>query len=1144
MSEFPQVMVISGDGACCDISDLKETTIQSSFTTRSQNVADSNNEDCWDFSNYGDIQSSTMNGDSGNTDEHKNTSRNRHHHQLHGRQDEIATMKECFTEVASNGAAQLLLVSGVSGSGKSALVEQMRNFVTSSKRHGFFCKGKFEQRLLEGTTTNEPFSALATAFSDVIDFILNQQRSHIKERSQAVSEALGSDRPMLVDIVPNLSLLLGAAHELPDNTAAYTNFAEARSKEGASTKTGTNLALLFRNFLRSLTCRETPILLFLDDLQFADQDSLDVFRALVTDSSLKYVLIVGSFRSTETSVAELLLSSPVAAVADSTNATAAVSTMTTLLSTKTIHIGDLDLSAVNRGLAQKLGLDEETTEPLSTVVLQKSGGNPFYVSQYVTMLQENELLLYVYDEAEEKMKWTWDIYEISMMTNISNNVLELVSQRLQALPENTIALLTLIAFFGFRFDCERVEMVLRQLAATSSTTTYTSENQCVVNKAVALLGDGTPVANNIAAVQIVLQLAVKDGLIEKCAGVMFKFTHDRVQQALYEMIKEESARSELHYYIGQAVSSLALNNMEEKKTSLFFIADQLNRGIAHFTEEVELIELAETNLKAGKVAAFRAGYQSAATYLRSAMKILNKDVKYWNTHYSLMIDLCSSKAEIEAKMSNFERSREICELVLEKGLSLDDKVRAYVCLVSSYCTQESLDDAVRIGMEFLSQVGIKLPKNPTRAHVVVNLTQTKKCMYKVSDSMILESPLMSDNKMAKAIDVLTTLATAYYIMANAGEMFVIIIMRIVQLTRRFGVTETTARGFAYFGLLNSSAGNGKQALRYGNLALALVQSTTQDNTHVEPSVLAILYHFVMWWKIPVQECKEPFLRGMTIGKKQGDLEWAYFCGNGLVSAMFHSGHDLYETLEVTRDLCAEMIEYEVHTPARGTMPYWQIVENLTGNSDNTYKLTGNAMNEDETVRQAEEHKNLISLETINSVRLCAAVIFRQWDLASELAPLVVSGIKFLDAHFWGFTVRLYLGLTYSESYLRHGRRKDLRRLLKTIRELKKLENNGVKENCKPLRLILQAELAATERSNKVSKNEATKELYEKAIEQCHTQELIHYEAIAGERASRVCQLHSDKAGAVQFLNHAENCYRDWGAEAKVEEMRKKSFRPR
>lgn len=1098
-TKLPGTMFIPHKDLDCDMSELKDSTIVTRSTVDGSGGSSYYDSDTYGFSGIGSARS------------------------LHGRQEEIAKMKNCFTEVASDGAAQLLLVGGESGSGKSALVEHMREYVTSSDCNGFFCEGKFEQRLLGGAT-NEPFSALAIAFSDVIDFILNTNGKSLRERSQAVSKALGPDVTVLINFVPNLSLLLGVA--LSEEEKYFLDSSDPASRDGASTKTASHLPILFRNFLRSLTSKAAPILLFLDDLQFADEDSLDVFRALVTDPSLKHVLVVGAYRSNEISAAQLL----------GTNATGGPnSASVATLSTTTIHVGDLDLSAINVGLAERLHLEEETTEPLSRVVLQKSGGNPFYVTQYLTVLQEEQLLFY----CEDDERWTWDLDDILIMTNVSNNVLELVSQRLQALQDEIKSLLTLIAFIGFRFELGLVEVVLRQLTGMSSTNSKL-ENQDLLRKAVALLRESKSPTQNLAAIQDVLRRAVKDGLIEKCSSTTFKFTHDRIQQALYGMIEKESAKSELHYYIGHAVLSSELLNGEEKRSRMFFVADQLNRGIKHITEEDELIELSETNLKVGKASASRAAYQSAAIYLRSGMSYL-EDPKYWSTHYSLMLDLCSSAAEMEAKISNFDRSREICELVLNRALSLDDKVRAYVCVVSSFCIQERLDDAVRIGLEFLSKVGVKFPRRPTLAHVVANLIQTKKCMYKVSDSMILESPIMPDNKLAKAIEVLNTLATTFYMMENAGDMFAIIVMRSVQLTRHFGLADTTAQGLAFFGLLNSSLGDRKQALRYGNLALALMRSPRLNGKVVEARVVTLVYHFVLSWEMPLNECTNHFIEGVRAGKQQGDLEWGYLSGNGVIGSMVHSGYHLSETLVVSRELCGEMLEFEVDSPARMTIAYWQLVENLTGNSENTHKLTGEAMDEDSMIQRAEQNKNLIALEIIHSIRLCAAVIFQEWDLAAELAPLVVKGIKFLDAHFWGYTIRLYLGLTYSESYLRNGRRKDLRRLLKIWRKVKSYCTVGV-DNAKPLLFILEAELAATKRNKQVARKETTKALYKKAVDQCQAQKFIHYAAIANERALRVCQLNQDEAGAVSFMNDAKDCYGDWGADAKVEQMEEIYYR--
>lgn len=564
---------------------------------------------------------------------------------------------------------------------------------------------------------------------------------------------------------------------------------------------------------------------------------------------------------------------------------------------------------------------------------------------------------------------------------------------------------------------------------------------------------------------------------------------------------------------------------------LFFVADHLNRG-AEFVTGKEVVELAEINYDAGKASASQSAFRSAASFFASAVKLLS-DEAYWKTEYKLVLKIHTCSAEMEARIGNHSLAQERCSEILSRATSMDDKLSAYACSVSTYATEESLDDALQTGIDFLRRVGIKFPKRPTVFHIVVSLIRTKRCLRGVTDSMVMNLPPMSDVKMIKALEVMNQLAVTLYVMESVVPMFPLLVFRMVRMILRYGLAHTSPVTLAWFGLLNASLGDREQALRYGRLALALMQAMP-DKEVVEAQVLSLVYHFVFTWEKPVVDCVEPFSRSLQIGKQSGNLEWAYNGAVGYLGMLFHSGRPLRETRKVAREVCQEMSEFGLHTIFRLCVPYWQLCDNLMGNGINAAKLTGDVMDEDQILQEVARSKNLIAQRVMRAFQLVAAVFFCDGEKIVDLVPL--NDEKELDtsqgsSHYWAWLVRGYLGFAYAEIYGRTGKKSALRGLKKNMKRLRWWSENRV--DCKATLFIIEAEFVALT-SRKLSSSESIHAAYSKAIEQCQREGCVHYEAFCNERAAVAFNRRADSASAASFLSEAQRCYTEWGAHAKLD----------
>ena len=343
---------------------------------------------------------------------------------LYGRDKELALLESAYTRICGNGASEAVFVHGVSGTGKSSLVATLRNPTQIRDEESRFVYGKYD--LL---CQDEPFSAIVSAFTDICDLIL--QSDELDEMKDLLNEALGDDRNLMTSLIPNLSMLVSDGD---DQSAANSEYNSPNSVQDL-----TRLRLVCRAFLRAVAMEKHPLIVVIDDIQWADAASVDVIKGLLTDIRSKNILIILAFRSIEVendSCMQPLLQLQNASL-----------TGEKCIAITEIHLDNLKIEAINMIVSQMIQSDDEATLPLSELVLLKTHGNAFFVLQYLYMLESQGLLTF----SSERLQWEWDIAKIRSETMISDNVSELVWSKIQRLNKDLQATLKVAACLGCSF---------------------------------------------------------------------------------------------------------------------------------------------------------------------------------------------------------------------------------------------------------------------------------------------------------------------------------------------------------------------------------------------------------------------------------------------------------------------------------------------------------------------------------------------------------------------------------------------------------------------------------------------------------------------------------------------------------------------
>jgi predicted ATPase/signal transduction histidine kinase len=341
---------------------------------------------------------------------------------LYGRERAIETLLASFSRLVAHGTSELVLVSGYSGIGKSSVVNELHKALVPLR--GLYASGKFDQY-----KRDIPYATLAQAFQRLVRSLLSKSEVELGRWRDIFSEALGSNGQLIVNLVPELELIVGKQPPVPDLPPQ-----ESKNR----------FQMVFRRFLGVFARKEHPLALFLDDLQWLDSATLDLLEHLVTHSELRHLLLVGAYRDNEVGQSHPLMRT----LEVIRNANAIV---------REIVLAPLGLSDIDRFIADALHCKPEHARPLAQLVYEKTGGNPFFAIQFLSALADEELLKFDSVAAV----WIWDIDRIHVK-NYTDNVVDLMVQKLKRLSIGTQGALKHLACLGSMTDVGMLSMVYQQ----------------------------------------------------------------------------------------------------------------------------------------------------------------------------------------------------------------------------------------------------------------------------------------------------------------------------------------------------------------------------------------------------------------------------------------------------------------------------------------------------------------------------------------------------------------------------------------------------------------------------------------------------------------------------------------------------------
>jgi len=969
---------------------------------------------------------------------------------LVGRAEELAVLHAAFERV-SQGGVEVLLVTGEPGIGKSALINEIHKPIV--EKRGFFISGKYDQ-----FRRSVPYSAIIQAFQSLARQLLTESEDRLRQWREKILAALGPNGRIITDAIPEIEHIIGKQADIP---------------ELGPEETQNRFNLFFKNFVRVFADRTHPLVLFLDDLQWADSASLSLIQTIATDKDLRYCLFMGAYRDSEVAAHH-----PLKLAGDAIRAAGVI--------VNTATLGPLKPEDVETFIATFLRCDPEIARPLAGIIHAKTRGNPFFVNQFLKTLYDERHI-----NQDAHGGWVWDVSKIQEL-QVTDNVVEFMARRLHDLADGPRKLIQICACVGNRFD-----------ALTLATITGQSLDKLLFT----------------------LDTLIQEGLVN-LSGDLYRFHHDRIQEAAYSLLTAEE-RERMHFRIG----TLDLERVTGERlfNRIFYIVDQLNQGRGLITDPAERVRLADLNLKAGIKAKDSTAYAAAVNYLGTGLELLREDA--WEAGYGLAYALHLEQMECQYLNRNFDEAERLFEIIIERAASRIDKARAYKTMLVLYTNSRPPKEAIELGLKALTMFGIDIPIDVGKRQVALELIKARRLLKKIPLEKILDLPLIQDMDTLAAHEImLNTGVPAYYVNPN---LFALLALKGVNDSLRYGrlMPHSAVAFITLANIIQTATGDYELSYRIGEMALKLNERL--GNRKLMGQVQHIFAFFIQHWKKHVRHDYEIFTKVYELSINAGDF---IFAGHSITAGgearirycrnLDELMDDLEKYAEFMGTLKDILIVGQYHQLMRWIMALKGLTPDPTDLSGDGYDLSAVI----EWLKTQDNHFGIC-------FSLIPRVILRSWygryeealEAATELDRHIHVPIGTLVTadHYFHYSLVL-------TALLRQGEVKRARRFIALVRRNQRTLLTW--SRLCPENFQHKYELVAAEMAGLEGRYEEAVRLYHAAMEGARRNEYILDEGLACERLAQFYFSITSREEAGLFIRRAYQRYRSWGAAAKAKDL--------
>ncbi len=681
---------------------------------------------------------------------------------LYGSQDRFVTLIESLNRVCT-GSVELMTVEGRAGMGKTTLITELLGL--ASQKSAYVGYGKCEKEFRD-----TPYYSLIRALQMMIRKILKEEEAELDKWKDRFTEALGTNGKLVIDFIPELEAITGPQPPVPDLDAD-----EAQNR----------LNYTFRRFIQTFTVEGNPLVIFLDGFQWVDLATIQLLQTALSDISSRYIMLIIAYQRHLVSNFHTF-----AFFLDEIEQSAT--------SIRQIEVTPLTLSDVSLLIEDALSFEQDFTQ-LAQHIVEKTGGNPYFVKQYLSTLHEKKLIRFEPKDG----KWIWNLHDIRKV-KIPDNVVDLMAEKVKSLQEKSIDILKIASCIGNQFDLDTLVMATQ----SSKKTVVNLLDEPMEKGLIELVPRGR---------DILPSFDLKRSRRKK-NKTLYQFTHSRVLKATYSLLKARERKS-IHIMLGRLL--LSNSSKRDLDKNAYQIVNQMNQGLQLITKQAERHELARLNLIAGIKSKEAAAFETAWKFFSIGSELLSRSS--WEKEYELTKDLYLKRSECEYFIGNTEAAEPIFDLLLGHIHTNREKVDVINLKLNLYIKNNNLEEAIAIGLNALNTIfEEEIPPNDAEITMVsqIKLQDIHSLLEETTVDELLNHPELKDQDKKALLSLITNIIPAAYIVKR--NLWIFLTLRMIEISMHFGNTDSSAYGYMnYAVILCSGLQDYENGYAMGRLALNL-----------------------------------------------------------------------------------------------------------------------------------------------------------------------------------------------------------------------------------------------------------------------------------------------------------------------------------
>ncbi|MEM6502432.1 MAG: AAA family ATPase, partial [Cyanobacteria bacterium P01_C01_bin.89] len=997
---------------------------------------------------------------------------------LYGREAEVQTLLAAFERVAmptkGDGRVELLMVAGFSGIGKTAVINEVYKPIT--RQQGYFIKGKFDQ-----FNRNVPFSALVQAFRNLMAQLLGESDRTLTQWRQQILQAVGSSGQVLIDVIPELEQVIDSQPPMAELSGAA-----ARNR----------FNLLFNKFVGVFATEKRPLVIFLDDLQWADAASLGLLSLLMGEPEGKHLLVLGAYRDNEVFPSHPLMLT----LGELQGQGVPMATLT---------LPPLALDDVSRIVAETLLCEGAIAQPLATLIYQKTQGNPFFTAQFLQGLHReghiefNPVLGY----------WQCDLAQLRRLT-LTDDVVAFMVARLRQLPEATQGVLKLAACIGNRFDLNTLALVSEQSPDQVATALWAALQVELI------------VPENQTYKVFQGDIGLGDNGTSEEVTVNYRFLHDRVQQGTYALIPEVE-RAATYSRIGQLL--LGQFDQDDSDRPIFDIVGYLNFGRDSLEDKADRLRLAQLNHAAAAKAWASTAYDAAIAHCRIALDLLGEQC--WHEEHGLTLALHNLIGSAQLSSAAYKDLQETVNIVFGHVTSPIERTPTLVAQIDSFTLQGRYPEAIQLGWGGLNDLGIAVEQDSLGALVeqefgaIANLMEDRDVYSLLEMSTEVSSPIRVE------IQLLVSLAAPTYIAGS--QLYQFAALRATRRSIEHGNISESAKSYSDYGvLLGIVKGQYQQAYQFSDMAVQLAEKLDSKPYQCQAGLVLGAWNHV--WARPIAGAAQVNYDSFVAGMEGGEIQYAAYNLFGSVYNLLFAGENLDRVAASLRTYMqiGDRLKNEILDAALASAQLYtqRLMAPPSTRDEDTNTLMTAA---EDIIQSGDTDKVAISQGLHTALELHYACIKGSFTEALSyfraLEPLLPTFIGFTVYSYYFYygslaLLRAGLGLAPGQDGAVWQSVADNQRQLKVWAD-------SCPENFLHKYLLVEAECCRRRREPM-----AAMDLYDQAIAEAKANGYVQEEALANELAAQFyLGLGKPKFAAI-YLQGAYYAYGHWGAHIKTRQL--------